>query len=402
MTELEKAEERLKKYNQEQIIEDLEKLDKKKQENIIKQINEINFDEVNKLYNLTKQNHTINDSKIEPIGYVDLEKLENKQKQEAEKIGEEIIRNNQYAVVTMAGGQGTRLGWKGPKGTYKLDIGENGKYIFEILAESMKKSKDLYNVFTYWSIMTSKQNDNETKAFFEENNYFGYDKEKVVFFTQGELPVLTESGKIVLEDGRIQTGSNGNGGVYKAMKDHHIIEDMKEKNIKWVYICGVDNIMVNPISPIFIGKTILDKLQIASKSVAKAYPEEKVGVFCRRNNKPSTVEYIELSEKMRNERDEYGELYYGEANIISHLLSIDAIEKITNFSLPYHIAKKKGLYKFETFIFDAFEYFDDMLVMRVKREDEFAPIKNKEGVDSPETAKKIYERNSEKNERIRN
>ena len=177
---------------------------------------------------------------------------------------------------------------------------------------------------------------------------------------------------------------------------------MKEKNIKWVYICGVDNIMVNPISPIFIGKTILDKLQIASKSVAKAYPEEKVGVFCRRNNKPSTVEYIELSEKMRNERDEYGELYYGEANIISHLLSIDAIEKITNFSLPYHIAKKKGLYKFETFIFDAFEYFDDMLVMRVKREDEFAPIKNKEGVDSPETAKKIYERNSEKNERIRN
>ena len=125
MTELEKAEERLKKYNQEQIIEDLEKLDKKKQENIIKQINEINFDEVNKLYNLTKQNHTINDSKIEPIGYVDLEKLENKQKQEAEKIGEEIIRNNQYAVVTMAGGQGTRLGWKGPKGTYKLDIMEN-------------------------------------------------------------------------------------------------------------------------------------------------------------------------------------------------------------------------------------------------------------------------------------
>ena len=129
---------------------------------------------------------------------MDLEKLENKQRQEAEKIGENIIRNNQYAVVTMAGGQGTRLGWKGPKGTYKLDIGENGKYIFEILAESMKKSKDLYNVFTYWYIMTSKQNDNETKAFFDEHNYFGYDKEKVVFFTQGELPVLTESGKIVL------------------------------------------------------------------------------------------------------------------------------------------------------------------------------------------------------------
>ena len=143
-------------------------------------------------------------------------------------------------------------------------------------------------------------------------------------------------------------------------------------------------------------------MQIASKSVAKAYPEEKVGVFCKRDNKPSTVEYIELSEEMRNKRDNNGELVYGEANIISHLLSIDAIEKITNYKLQYHIAKKNGLYKFETFIFDAFEHFDDMLVMRVKREDEFAPIKNKEGVDSPETAKEIYERKMERDGRIRN
>ena len=133
-------------------------------------------------------------------------------------------------------------------------------------------------------------------------------------------------------------------------------------------------------------------MQIASKSVAKAYPDEKVGVFCKRNNKPSIVEYIELSEKMRNEKDKNGELLYGEANIISHLLNIEAIEKISNYNLNYHIAKKNGLYKFETFIFDGFEYFNDMLVMRVKREDEFAPIKNKEGVDSPKTATEIYER----------
>ena len=396
MTELEKAEERLKKYNQEQIIEDLEKLDKKKQENIIKQINEINFDEVNKLYNLTKQNHTINDSKIEPIGYVDLEKLENKQKQEAEKIGEEIIRNNQYAVVTMAGGQGTRLGWKGPKGTYKLDIGKKGKYIFEILAESMKKSKELYNIFTYWYIMTSKQNDNETKAFFEEHNYFGYDKEKIMFFTQGELPVLTENGKIILENGRIQTGSNGNGGVYQAMKDHHIIEDMKKKNINWVYICGVDNIMVNPIDPIFLGLTIEKNMLVASKSVVKGYPEERVGVFCKRNGKPSTIEYIEMSEEMKNQLNSDGELLYGEANFVSHLLNLESIEKIANKNLKYHIAVKNNLNKFETFIFDGFEYLDDMLVMRVNRDEEFAPIKNKEGKDSPETAKEIYERNLEK------
>ena len=150
--------------------------------------------------------------------------------------------------------------------------------------------------------------------------------------------------------------------------------------------------MVNAIDPIFIGLTLKQNMQIASKSVHKAYPEEKVGVFCKRNGKPSIVEYIELSEKMRNERNKNGELVYGEANTLSHLLSVEAIEKVANQNLKYHLAIKNNLYKFEKFYFDAFPYLDDMLVMRVKREEEFAPIKNKEGVDSPKTAKEIYEK----------
>ena len=399
MTELET---KLKKYNQEQIIKKIEEMDNTEQEQIIRQINEIDFEEVEKLYNLTKKEQTVKSGKIEPINYIDLEKISKEEKESSKKLGEQIIKSNQYAVVTMAGGQGTRLGWKGPKGTYKLDIGEKGKYIFEIITENLKKSKEMYGILPYWYIMTSKQNYHETVSFLEKHDFFGYEKEKIKFFEQGELPMLTEDGKIVIENNKIKTGSNGNGGTYAAMKEQNIIDDMKSKNVKWVYICGVDNIMVNPIDPIFIGETILNNMQIASKSVAKAYPEEKVGVFCKRDNKPSTVEYIELSEEMRNKRDNNGELVYGEANIISHLLSIDVIEKITNYKLQYHIAKKNGLYKFETFIFDAFEHFDDMLVMRVKREDEFAPIKNKEGVDSPETAKEIYERKMEKDGRIKN
>ena len=402
MTELEQIKQKLKENNQEQLIEEIKKMSKEDQEKIIKQIEQINFDEINNLYNLTKQNHTKNAGKIEPINYIDKEKITKEGEEKAKEIGEKIIKNNQYAVVTMAGGQGTRLGWKGPKGTYKLDIGENGKYIFQILTETLKKSKEKYGILPYWYIMTSEQNYDETVLFMQEHDFFGYEKEKVKFFKQGELPMLTKDGKILIEDGKIKTGSNGNGGVYFAMKKQNIINDMKSKGIKWVYICGVDNIMVNPIDPVFVGLTVKNKMQVASKSVAKAYPEEKVGVFCKRDNKPSTVEYIELSEKMRNERAENSELVYGEANIISHLLNIDAIEKIANYSLKYHIAQKNGLYKFETFIFDAFEFFDDMLVMRVKREDEFAPIKNKEGVDSPETAKKIYERKMERDGRIRN
>ena len=395
-------EEKLKTYNQEQIIKEIEEMDNTEQEQIIKQINEIDFEEVEKLYNLTKKEQTVKSGKIEPINYIDLEKISKEEKESSKKLGEQIIKRNQYAVVTMAGGQGTRLGCKGPKGTYKLDIGEKGKYIFEIITENLKKSKEMYGILPYWYIMTSKQNYDETVSFLEKHNFFGYEKEKIKFFKQGELPMLTEDGKMIIENNKIKTGSNGNGGTYAAMKEQNIIDDMKSKNVKWVYICGVDNIMVNPIDPIFIGETILNNMQIASKSVAKAYPEEKVGVFCKRNNKPSTVEYIELSEEMRNKRDNNGELVYGEANIISHLLNIEAIEKITNYKLQYHIAKKNGLYKFETFIFDAFEHFDDMLVMRVKREDEFAPIKNKEGVDSPETAKEIYERKMEKDGRIKN
>lgn len=395
-------EEKLKKYNQEQIIVEIEKMNKEEQEKIAKQIEEIDFDEVQKLYKLTKENHVTNNGKIEPINYIDLEKISEEEKEEAKKIGENIIKKNEFAVVTMAGGQGTRLGWKGPKGTYKLDIGEKEKYIFEILTENLMKAKELYEILPYWYIMTSKQNYKETVTFLEEHNFFGYEKDKIKFFMQGELPMLTEDGKIVIEENKIKTGSNGNGGVYVAMKNQNIINDMKSKNVKWVYICGVDNIMVNPISPIFIGETIKNNMQIASKSVAKAYPEEKVGVFCKRNNKPSTVEYIELSEEMREKRNENGDLAYGEANIISHLLSIEAIEKVTNYELQYHIAKKNGLYKFEIFIFDAFENFDDMLVMRVKREDEFAPIKNKEGIDSPGTAKEIYERKLERYARTRN
>lgn len=399
MTELEA---KLKTYNQEQIIKEIEEMDNTEQEQIIKQINEIDFEEVEKLYNLTKKEQTVKSGKIEPINYIDLEKISKEEKESSKKLGEQIIKSNQYAVVTMAGGQGTRLGCKGPKGTYKLDIGEKGKYIFEIITENLKKSKEMYGILPYWYIMTSKQNYDDTVSFLEKHDFFGYEKEKIKFFEQGELPMLTEDGKMIIENNKIKTGSNGNGGTYAAMKEQNIIDDMKSKNVKWVYICGVDNIMVNPIDPVFIGETIHNNMQIASKSVAKAYPEEKVGVFCKRNNKPSTVEYIELSEEMRNKRDNNGELVYGEANIISHLLSIDAIEKITNYKLQYHIAKKNGLYKFETFIFDAFEHFDDMLVMRVKREDEFAPIKNKEGVDSPETAKEIYERKMEKDGRTKN
>ena len=252
----------------------------------------------------------------------------------------------------MAGGQGTRLGHTGPKGTFKLDVYGKGKYLFEILAENLKEANKTYMVTIPWYIMTSRENNKMTRDFLEKNNYFGYDKNAVTIFIQGELPLVDVNGKFLISN------------------------------------------------------------EIASKSVVKANPKERVGVFCKMNNHPKVIEYTELPEKMAEEIDQNGELKYGESHIMCNLFTIDAIEKISKEPLMYHSAFKKNSYidengkevipeepnsyKFESFIFDAFEFFDDIAIMRGKREDDFAPVKNKEGADSPKTAKELYEKYWEK------
>ena len=393
MQNLELAQNILKKYKQDEVLSVLDSLDGNEKEELVEQILKIDFEEITKLYENVKIKEQSQKCEIKPIDSIDKNKLSEIEFKELEKIGLNIIKQNKYAVITMAGGQGTRLGWDGPKGTYKLS---NGKYIFQILAEKFKSFENQYGTYPYWYIMTSEQNHNQTIDFFEEHNYFGLDKSKVKFFKQDKLPVLTPEGKMVIEENKIKTASNGNGAVYAGLIKEKMIDDMKSKNIEWLYISGVDNIMVKFIDPVFLGLTVKNNMQIASKSVAKAYPEEKVGVFCKKDGKPGIVEYIELTEEMRNDKNADGDLIYGDANIVSHLLNIDIIEKITAKKMQYHLEIKKGLYKFEAFVFDGFKVMDNMLVMRVKREEEFAPIKNQNGVDSPATALEIYEKSKKK------
>ena len=389
MQNIEIAQNKLKQYNQEDVLNVLNKLNGEEKEELINQILKIDFEEIEKLYkNINKKE--IKEEVVTPVESIDKNELNEKEKKELEEIGLRIIKQNKYAVVTMAGGQGTRLGWDGPKGTYKL---ANGKYIFEILAEKFLDFEKKYGMYPNWYIMTSTQNNEQTIDFFEKMNYFELDKSKVKFFKQDEIPVLTPEGNLVIENNRIKTASNGNGAVYDALIKEHIIEDMKSKGIEWIYISGVDNIMVNYIDPLFLGLTFKNNMQIASKSVVKGYPEEKVGVFCKKNGRPAIIEYVELTEDMRYSKKPNGDLVYGDANIISHLLNVNTIKKITEQKLQYHLEIKKGLYKFEAFIFDGFKVMDDMLIMRVKREEEFAPIKNKEGIDSAESALEIYENN---------
>lgn len=304
--------------------------------------------------------------------------------------------------------KGLDFGHNGPKGTFKLDVYGKGKYLFEILAENLKEANKKYEVIIPWYIMTSKENHDETVAFLEKNNYFGYDKKSVIIFTQSELPLIDIDGKLLIsKENKIKEASDGNGGTYSSLRRSGCLADMKEKGIKWVFIGGVDNALLKMVDVTLLGMTIKKGVQIASKSVVKANPHEKVGVFCKMNGHPKVIEYAELPEKMAEEIDENGELKYGESNIMCHLFTIEALEKVSKETLMYHSAFKKNsymdengkeiipekpnCYKFESFIFDAFEFFDDIAILRGKREDDFAPVKNKEGVDSPKTAKELYE-----------
>ena len=399
----------LKMYNQEHIIKLLEKLNEEQRAELIEQINHIDFHQIMELYDNTKKEIEIKENKIEPLPYLDKAKLTPEQKEEFEKLGEEVIEKNQYAVVTMAGGQGTRLGHSGPKGTFKLDVYGKGKYLFEILAENLKEANKKYNVSIPWYIMTSKENNKQTVEFLEKNNYFGYNKDDVIIFTQSELPLVDTEGKLLInKDMKIKEASDGNGGTYSSLRASGSLADMKERGIKWVFIGGVDNALLKMADTTLLGMAVKKGVQIASKSVVKANPHEKVGVFCKMNGHPKVIEYAELPEKMAEEVDENGELKYGESHIMCNLYTIDAIEKISQEPLMYHSAFKKNSYidedgkevipeepnsyKFESFIFDAFEFFDDIAILRGKREDDFAPVKNKDGVDSPRTAKELYEK----------
>lgn len=400
----------VKKYNQEHLLKyiDLIPTDEGKKD-LISDIEKIDFERLKQLYSLSNQNfkNTMKTVMLEHIRVFDKDRFSDEENREILKIGEDIIANNQYAVVTMAGGQGTRLGHKGPKGTFILNVKPEPKSLFQIIAENLIKTNNKYGIILNWYIMTSTENNDETVKYFEDNNYFGYNSENVKFFKQGNLPLLSEAGKLVVNsEYRIKYAASGNGTIYEAMLNDGIIDDMKKKGIKWVFIGSVDNALLNMADPMLLGLTKKRGTEIASKTIVKNSPYEKVGVFCKKNGKPGVIEYSEIPESLIEEVDEHGELMYGESHIMCNLYTLDAIEKIANVELPYHSAHKKvdfmqedgnmffakepNGYKYEAFIFDGFELFDDITLYRGKREEDFAPVKNAEGVDSPETAAKLY------------
>lgn len=405
---------KLKKYNQQEIINLIEILSEEEKEKLYKQILNLNFKKIDLLYNELTKKEKVSTENIEPIKSLNKDKLQKEELEKYNMLGEKIIKDNRYALVTMSGGQGTRLGYDKPKGEFIVNISPEPKYLFEILADNLKEANKKYDVTIPWYIMTSSENNEEIISFFEEHKNFDYPSEYIKFFKQDDLPLITENKKLILNKNKlIKEAANGNGGIFYSMYKNNILKDMQDKKIKWIFIGSIDNILLKIADPTLIGLAEDRKVEIATKSLMKNSPEEKVGAICKCNNQIKVVEYSEMSDEMKNKRDDDGELTYCESHIMCNLFSLKALKILAKKKLPYHIAHKKSdyldkngvvikaekpnVYKFETFIFDAWEYFKDIAVLRGKREEDFAPIKNKEGVDSPETAIKLYNRFKKEN-----
>ena len=414
MNRYDEAKKLLRKYKQSHIIDFMEKQKDSIKEKLIDQVLSLDFEELELLKKKIYEEIYVDLEELQPIKSVKPNELSKEERKEIEKIGEEIIKNNKYAVVTTAGGQGTRLGHNMPKGTYKLDIGEEGKYLFEILAEALFNANKEYGITIPWYIMTSEENNKDTIDFLEEHSYFHYPKEYVMVFVQNSMPLMDEDRKLLIgKNGLIKTASNGNGDIFYSMNDKKVIEDMEKRGIEWVFISSVDNILLKMADILLIGMTVKNGTQLGTKTVLKEYPEEKVGVVCKQRNQIKVIEYTEMPNDIAKIAYDNGELVFGESHINCNLFNINALKKISKEKLNYHIAFKKAnyidengsyimpekpnAYKFEKFLADAFNFFDDISILRGKREEDFAPIKNLTGVDTPETAKKLYENYWRKN-----
>ena len=336
---------------------------------------------------------------IEPVKPVIKSELTEQEIKLYKDIGIDYIKNGKVAVCTMAGGQGTRLGHAGPKGTFIVPFTKIAhKSIFEINADVFKKCHKKNGVWPQWYIMTSKENDQKTREFFVENNYFDIPNEKVVFFIQGEFPLVRENGEQVLdENGKIVSAANGNGGIFKALYDEGILKDMEERQIEYLVSCNVDNILINPFDEISIGVLASKKTELGIKSIARTDAKEKVGSIVLKDGKVTVIEYIDMPKELLEAVDDEGKLLCAESHFGCNYISLDLLKRIAEEKLPIHEAHKEndkyGKYiKKEMFIFDGFEKALSSEVIRVKREDEFAPIKNMEGQDSPTTAIDLFQK----------
>lgn len=372
-------------------------------ERLEKQLEEMDWSNLDAIHNKEQKRGSFS-----PLGAMELSEIEaNKDKYTA--IGTDAIKHCKVGAILLAGGQGTRLGFDKAKGMY--NIGETKElYIFEQLIANLKKVTSAADAWVPLYIMTSEKNDEQTREFFREHDFFGYNPDYVKFFVQEMVPAVDFDGNVLVEaEDSLAMSPNGNGGWFKSLIKAGYDADIKEKGVEWLNVFAVDNVLQQIADPVFVGATIESGCVSGAKVVRKVDPYERVGAMCLEDGKPSIVEYYELTPEMAEARDEKGTLLYGFGVILNYLFRVDKLLEIAEKSLPLHVVEKKvpyidengvavkpetpNAYKFETLILDMVYMMDNCLSFEVDREKEFAPVKNATGTDSVESARALLKKN---------
>lgn len=401
---LDRVKAKLAKYGQEQVLKYYDELNEKEKDELLSQIEATDMeilDACNHKEDLVKR------GVIEPLAAMELSEIE-ANKERFTDIGLEAIRSGKVGAVLLAGGMGTRLGSDNPKGMYNVGI-THELYIFQCLINNLLDVVHQADTWIHLFVMTSDKNNEATISFMEEHAYFGYNPKYVHFFKQEMAAATDYNGKIYLEEkGKLSTSPNGNGGWFISLEKAGLLDLVHNQGIEWINVFAVDNVLQRIADPCFVGATIDKKCVVGAKVVRKAAPDEKVGAMCLEDGKPSIVEYYDMTEELMNAKNEKGEPAYNFGVILNYLFYVPDLEKMMA-SLPLHIVEKKipyldengrlvkpespNGYKYESLVLDMIHQLDSCLPYEVVREREFAPIKNKTGVDSVESARALLEKN---------
>lgn len=396
----------LKNISQESVINYIEKLDEKDQEAFL---NNINIVEIEEIFNSLKPREAlnINSDNCSPMPPMTIPEI-NENKDYYFNLGVKSIKNNEVAAVLLAGGQGSRLGNAISKGM--VDIGITKQvYILECIFNRLKHNAQLANGNVKLYIMTSEDNHIPLLNFLSENNYFGYDQHLVKLFKQNMLPVLDLNYNLIVGNKGLVKAPNGNGGWVASLYSEGIWEEIISSNIKWINVFSIDNVLQNIVDPVFIGATISKECVSSGKVVMKTSIEEAVGTICKINGKPDIIEYFEMPDELKLKVDDEGIPIYNYGVTLNYLFQVNALEQFISKKLPLHCAQKKikyydvnnnlvipnfpNAYKFETLLIDMIRCMDSFLPFEIERKTEFAPIKNRHGADSIDTARELLRNN---------
>jgi UDP-N-acetylglucosamine/UDP-N-acetylgalactosamine diphosphorylase len=399
---------RLREQGQEHVLAGWDQLEEKQRSDLLAQLAALDLDHLRQLFDNREQGFPVPRlDRIEPVPVIGPEAAT----AEVRRVGEEALRRGEVAVLVVAGGQGSRLGFEHPKGLFPVGP-VSGKSLFQIHAEKVLARSRRYGSNLPFLVMTSDATDAETRTFFEEQHHFGLPPEEVFFFRQGTMPALDlETGKLLLEaPGRLFTSPNGHGGTLTALADSGLLEQMKQRGIRQIFYFQVDNPLVKVTDPIFLGHHLQADAEASSKIIPKEGPKDKLGNLVQIDGRCTIIEYSDLPDDVAQETDEHGQLRLRAGSPAIHLFSVEFLDRMTagRGRMPFHIARKKvphidasgqrvepekeNALKFEMFIFDVLPLAERWTVVETSRREEFEPLKNATGSDSPESVQQALTR----------